>query len=169
MNPFLNDGNRLNLQEMVKAYGADDNTCKIRTLQHSSKIKNDVAQLLNLKKKYARMKKLHYKKFEKIAISHCNFLWTNYTNIFTRLMKDELNVNILMTFIRKLKEIEDGKTDQHEASTHIGQILKELYVDSALQREKKFEKTEKSEKKKKEKKPIHDISWKKFKKQQQNS
>ena len=47
-------------------------------------------------------------------------------------MKDELNLNILGAFIRKLKEIEDGVTDQHEASVHIGQILKEMYVDSAL-------------------------------------
>ena len=160
---FLDDQNRLNLQEMVSAYEADDNTSKIRTLQHSSKIKNDVEQLLNLKKKYARLQKQDYKKFEKLVVSHCNFLWNNYTNIFNRLMKNELNLNILKAFIRKLKEIEDGVTDQHEASVHIGQILKEMYVDSALKREKNYEETE-SKNKKKEKKPSHNISWNQFKK-----
>ena len=31
-----------------------------------------------------------------------------------------------------LKMIEDGKVDQHEGSVHVGKILKELYIDSAL-------------------------------------
>ena len=159
---LLDDQNRLNLQEMIKAYDAADNTSKIRTLHHSSNIKNDVEQLLNLKKKYARMQKQDHKKFEKLVISHCNFLWNNYTNIFNRLMKDELDINILRAFIRKLKEIEDGKTDQHEASAHIGQILKEMYIDSALKREKKYEEN-KSEKKKREKRPVNNISWEQYK------
>ncbi len=162
MSNFLDDQNRLNLQEMVKAYDADDNTSKIRTLQHSLKIKNDVEQLLNLKKKYTRMQKQDYKKFQKLVVSHCNFLWNNYTNIFNRLMKDELNINILRAFIKKLKEIEDGVTDQHEASVHIGQILKEMYIDSALKREKNYEEDE-NEIKKKEKRPLHNISWSQYK------
>ena len=108
------------------------------------------------------MQKQDHKKFEKLVISHCNFLWNNYTNIFNRLMKDELDINILRAFIRKLKEIEDGKTDQHEASAHIGQILKEMYIDSALKREKKYEEN-KSEKKKREKRPVNNISWEQYK------
>ena len=34
----LSDKDRLNLQNMVKSYGADDNTKKIRELKHSRKI-----------------------------------------------------------------------------------------------------------------------------------
>jgi len=162
MSNFLDDQNRLNLQEMVKSYDADDNTSKIRTLQHSLKIKNDVEQLLNLKKKYTRMQQHDPKKFEQLVVSHCNFLWNNYTNIFNRLMKDELNINILRAFIKKLKEIEDGETDQHEASVHIGQILKEMYIDSALKREKNYE-TDNTSEKKKEKKPVNNISWEQYK------
>ena len=93
MSNFLDDSGRLNLQEMVKAYDADDNTSKIRDLRHSSLIKNDVERLLNLQNKYARIRKHDYKHFERIVISHCNFLWNNYTNIFNRLMKDELDIN----------------------------------------------------------------------------
>ena len=62
-----------------------------------------------------------------------------------------------MLFIDKLKEIEDGEVDQHEASVDIGKILKQMYIDSALKREKKFEEVEikKGNKKKvKEKKPV---------------
>lgn len=132
----MDEKTRLNLQEMIKASDAEDNTAKIRELKHSKLIKNDVERLVNLKKKYARMATLEPKKYEKIIISHCNFLFTNYTNIFNRLMKNELNVNILYKFVSVLRDIEEEKLDQHEASVAVGQVLKELYIDSALQREK---------------------------------
>ena len=160
---FLNDENRLNLQEMVRNSDADDNTSKIRNLKHSKKIKNDVQTILNLKRKYKRMEKIDKKKFEKLVISHCNFMWNNYTNIFNRLMKNELNLEILSAFISALEDIEAGKLDQHEASAHIGQILKELYIDSALQREKKLKEKDENGNKIKKRKPANNISWGKYK------
>jgi len=158
----LSDKERLNLKEMIKSYGADDNTGHIRSLKHSRKIRDNVETLLKLQRKYERMKKTDYNKYEKLIISHCNFLWNNYTNIFNRLMKGELNVKILFKFIDKLKEIEDGETDQHTASVEVGKILKEMYIDSALRREKKFE-AEEEKTKVKERKVVRNISWKKFK------
>ncbi len=158
----MDEKTRLNLQEMIKSSDATDNTAKIRELKHSKLIKNDVERLLNLKKKYTRMATLEPKKYEKIIVSHCNFLFTNYTNIFNRLMKDELNINILHKFIAVLRDIEDEKFDQHEASVVVGQVLKELYVDSALQREKKLN-VEEKKRAPKYKKPANNISWAKFK------
>ena len=157
----LTDKDRLNLQEMVNKYDAKDNTEKIRNLKHSRIIRDNVETLLNLKKKYTRMSVTDKNQFEKILISRCNFLWNNYTNIFNRLLKDEININILYKFIDKLRDIEDGIIDQHSASVDVGKVLKEMYVDSALRREKKFEQTENHEKEK-ERKPRHDISWNKF-------
>ena len=159
----LKDSERLNLEKMIKEYDADDNTTKIRELKHSKKIKDDVERLLNLKKKYSRMEMTNKGNFEKLLISHCNFLWTNYTNIFNRLIKNELNIKILYKFIEKLEEIEEGVTDQHTASVDIGKILKEMYIDSALRREKNFETQENGGKPKKERKPVNNISWSKFK------
>ena len=78
----MDDKQRLNLQEMIKQFDADDNTSKIRQLKHSRRIRDDVEKFINLKKKYSRMMTFEPKKFEKLVISHCNFLWTNYTNIF---------------------------------------------------------------------------------------
>jgi len=158
----MDDKQRLNLQEMIKAFDADDNTSKIRQLKHSRLIRDDVEKLLNLKKKYERMSMLKPKKYEQIIISHCNFLWTNYTNIFNRLMKNELNLNILRKFIDTLREVEDGDLDQHEASVKIGEVLKQLYIDSALQREKKLN-VEDKKRAPKHKKPVNNISWAKFK------
>ena len=158
----MDEKTRLNLQEMIKASDAEDNTAKIRELKHSKLIKNDVERLVNLKKKYARMATLEPKKYEKIIISHCNFLFTNYTNIFNRLMKNELNIDILYKFVSVLRDIEDEKLDQHEASVAVGQVLKELYIDSALQREKKLN-VEEKKRAPKYKKPVNNISWTKFK------
>ena len=74
----MDDKQRLNLQEMIKQFDADDNTSKIRKLKHSRLIRDDVEKFINLKKKYSRMMTFEPKKFEKIVMSHCKFLWTNY-------------------------------------------------------------------------------------------
>jgi len=160
----MDDKQRLNLQEMIKACDADDNTSKIRKLKHSRLIRDDVEKLLNLKNKYVRMAAQDPKKYESIIVSHCNFLFTTYTNIFNRLMKNELNLSILRQFIDTLRDVEDGKLDQHEASVKIGEVLKRMYVDSALQREEKLDAADKK-RAPKHKKPVNNISWKKFKAQ----
>jgi hypothetical protein len=39
----------------------------------------------------------------------------------------------LYQFLNVLKDIEDGKKDQHEASFQIGTLLKEMYIDPRLE------------------------------------
>ena len=68
------------------------------------------------------------------------FLFNNYTDIFNKVLKDELNLEIMTKLLHVLKMIEDGKVDQHEGSALVGQILKELYVDSALKRSENLDK-----------------------------
>lgn len=150
---------RLNLQKLVKEYGAEDTTKKIRTLKHSKLIETEISAFQYLKNKYSRLPKSNPKQFEKMAVNKCNFLFVNYTNIFNRLMRDELDLSILQQFLLKLREIENGTIDQHEASVEIGGLLKKLYIDSALRRDKKT-KGFKKEKKKSGK----NISWNEFKK-----
>jgi len=89
--------------------------------------------------------------------------YKNYTNIFIRLKKNELDFDILGNLIICLKEIEDSKIDQHEASVKVGKILKKLFIDSAMKREKKMEKKLKKEEKKFVKPKIN-ISWADYKK-----
>jgi len=76
-------------------------------------------------------------------------------------MKDEIDINILNKFISLLKQIEDGKLDQHEASFMVGSILKEMYVDSAIKRAEKLD--EETEKNKKKILPNKEISWSQYK------
>ena len=64
-----------------------------------------------------------------------------------------------------LSKIENGKYDQHEASALVGQILKEIYIDSAIKEgDVKEKKRNGANKKKKQKKDnVKKISWKEFK------
>jgi len=150
---------RLNLQKLVKEYGAEDTTKKIRTLKHSKLIETDIFAFQYMKNKYSRLAQSNPKQFEQMVVNKCNFLFVNYTNIFNRLMRDELDLSILQQFLLKLREIENGMMDQHEASVEIGGLLKKLYIDSALRRDKKSKGF-----KKQKKKSSKNISWNEFKK-----
>tara|TARA_B100001559_G_C16434084_1_gene591208 strand:- start:558 stop:1007 length:450 start_codon:yes stop_codon:yes gene_type:complete len=149
---------------MVKEYGAEETTDKIRSLKHSKKIHQDVALMLELKEKYKRLKK---EQRRTIIQNQCMFLWQNYTNIFNKLFEDYLDLEILYKFIKLLSEIEEGKTDQHEASAKVGQILKEIYIDSAL-RENKSKESKRKKKVEKPKKTGKNISWSQYKKSHLN-
>ena len=50
MSNFLDEEDRLNLNNMIKSYGSNDNTEKIRSLRHSSQIKENIEIMINLKK-----------------------------------------------------------------------------------------------------------------------
>ena len=156
----IDDETRLNFDKMLKESGASDNTTKIRQLKHSSKIREQVTFMMEIKKKYPKLKK---ETKDRMIESKCTWLWKNYMNIYNKLKKDELNLSILHNFLSTLKQIENGELDQHDASVKIGKILKELYVDSAMQQQKKREDAEKKRKKRKGN-PVKKLSWNEYKK-----
>ena len=73
-------------------------------------------------------------------ISKCQFLFTYYTDIFNRVRKDELDLNIFNEFIDILERIENSELDQHEGSFEVGKLLKKIYIDSALKKANKLNK-----------------------------
>lgn len=167
----MNDQERLDLSKLLQKFDGEETTDKIRNLKHSNKILADVMEVENLKKKYNRIKTNDFNKFKNICQHNANFLYTYYTNIFIRLIKDELDIQILCKFIIILQKIENGELDQHEASVIVGKILKELYIDSSIRQNNKREKKDKKDKKgkknkknNKEKNVNKNISWKEYKK-----
>ena len=56
----------------------------------------------------------------------CIFLRTNYQNIYSKIMKETIDLGLLNNFLVILKKIEEGECDQHEASVEVGQILKQI-------------------------------------------
>ena len=157
----IDDETRLKFNELLKESDASDNTEKIRRLKHSSKIKEQVSIMLDIKKRYTRLDK---ETVYKMIDTQCNWLFTHYFNLFNKLKKDELDIQILGQFVNALKAVEDGDMDQHEASVKVGQILKKLYIDSALKKDKKEEAKRERQRKKK---PINrkaKLTWAQYKK-----
>jgi hypothetical protein len=137
----MNNNDRLNLKKLINETECENNTDNIRQLKHSSLIRNDIMKLQKIKQKHARVRKADPEKFIHICHTECTFLYNNYMDIFHKVCKDELDLNIMGKLLDVLKQIEDGKVDQHEGSVMVGTILKELYVDSALKCSKNIEST----------------------------
>ena len=152
----MDSQDRLNLKKLISEYKPEETTSKIRTLKHSSKIKEDVERYLKLKSKYARLPKQTQLQMYQ---NQCGFLYENYTNIFNKLVKEQLDLSILYRLLIVLKGIEENKYDQHEGSVMVGKILKQLYIDSALKGGDQNDKKGKKERKRRGKK----LSWTEYK------
>tara|TARA_B110000967_G_scaffold190488_1_gene215246 strand:+ start:12109 stop:12621 length:513 start_codon:yes stop_codon:yes gene_type:complete len=132
----MNETERLNLQKMIQANDAEDKTEQIRQLKHSQKIYNDVQTLLKIKQDNIALLNDtdNMNTFDNLCSDKCNFLFTHYTDIFNRVKKDEIDLQILNKLLTVLRSIEEGQLGQHEASFEIGKVLKEIYIDSALRK-----------------------------------
>jgi|SRR5210317_815472 hypothetical protein len=130
----LTNDERLNLKKMIDESECDDNTDNIRRLKHSVLMRDDIRRLDTLKNTHSDMKNNDNDRFVLLCQNECKFLYANYTDIFNKLVKDELDLTIMTKLLTVLKLIEDSKVDQHEGSVMVGKILKELYVDSATKR-----------------------------------
>ena len=130
----MDDDQRIHLQKLIDANGTENHTEVIRRVKHSSQIYADVTTMIKLKHDYSRLAKSNPKQFDAICVSRCAFLFTYYTDLYNRLKSGEIDLNLLYKMIKILREIEDGKLDQHEGSYEVGKILKSIYVDSALKR-----------------------------------
>jgi hypothetical protein len=158
----------LNLKKLLNNNSdAVDNTEYIRRVKHSEKIRDDVRSLDRLKKSEAKLYLENRDQFKEKAQTVANFLFVNYTDIFNKVITNELDLAIMSRLLAVIKMIEDKQVDQHEGSVLVGKILKELYVDSALKRcenldnenAKDSEKLEKAQ----EKRDVKPISWSEWK------
>jgi hypothetical protein len=151
----LSNSERLDLKKLIRESDAQDNTEYIRKVRHSMKIRDDIVVLDNLMKKGITD--------EKRLKDAAPFLNENYTDIFKRMIKGEIDLEIMGRLLLILKLIEDERVDQHEGSVMVGKILKELYVDSALKnckkRDEEQDKDQEEPVKYKEEKPISWTEW----------
>jgi hypothetical protein len=152
---------RLNLKKLISETECEDNTPNIRKLKHSTFIRDDIRTLEALKKREPELYENSPEKFLELAQEKCNFLYNNYMDIFAKVLKDEIDLDIMTRLLTVLKLIEDGNVDQHEGSVLVGRILKELYLDAAVKRADNIDKQYESEKTVPEN--GKDISWRQFK------
>lgn len=155
----MNSNERLQLKKMINEADCDDNTEMIRQLKHSTRIRDELRKIDTLRNTNKDMDK---ENFSFLCISECNFLYTNYSDIFHKAVANELDYMLMTKVLTVLRQIEDGKVDQHEGSVLVGKLLKELYVDSALRRADNLDKQYQTE----EPQTLYDgkqISWKEYK------
>lgn len=148
----------LDLKNLVNNSECENNTDHIRKVKHSFKLRDDIRKLELLKMEKATLYQSDPQTFRDLAATHASFLFTNYSDIFNRILKDELNLDIMGGLLGVLNMIEDGKVDQHEGSVMVGKLLKELYVDSALKRSENLDKKNETEVVEK-KDAVNKISW----------
>jgi hypothetical protein len=128
----MNNTEKLNLKRLIDESQCEDNTENIRKLKHSVKIRDDIRKIENLKKTNSALRSLQPEEFRELCQKECVFLFNNYTDIFNKILKDEIDLLIMTKMLTILKLIEDSKVDQHEGSAMFGKVLKELYIDSAI-------------------------------------
>lgn len=128
----INNKERLDLKRMIGEMESENNTENIRKVKHSVLIRDDIRKLETLKLKQKDLYENDQAGFIELCQTECAFLITNYHDIFNKIVKNELDLEIMTKFLMVLKMIEDGKLDQHEGSVAIGKLLKELYLDSAV-------------------------------------
>ena len=124
----------LNMKSLMNSEDYVNNTERIRELKHSELILEDIGKLCRIKKDHFHMKMVEEDKFNHLCETSAPFLFSNYTDLFRKVMKDELDMKMMVNFVGILKQIEEGQLDQYDASVKVGTILREIYVDSAMRR-----------------------------------
>jgi len=157
----LSNNDKLQLQEMIKTNDVEDKTDLISATKHSKLIREQVKLLEQLKQEYSELYKNNFQQFDTLTVEKCSFLFQNYTDIYNKVLKNEINLDILNKFLDALELIENGEVDQHEASVKVGTFLKELYVDSALRKTEKMDAENSNNDD--EKNDIMEISWSEYK------
>lgn len=153
----MNSQERILLQDLISQNDTTEQTDLIRQLQHSYVIRSQVKRIIELKETFKDESKLHEE-----ASFHCDFLYRYYTDIYNKVRKDEIDLDILFKMLDALTEIEESKLDQHEASYKVGQYLKEIYIDSALRKANKLNEEHKDDEKEYRDSDF-DINWKEYK------
>jgi uncharacterized protein YlaN (UPF0358 family) len=151
----MNNIEKLQLNKMISENNVEDQTNMIRKLKHSSLIKEDVDKMLKIINTHTL---ISHVELDNLCIEQCEFLFIHYPNIYTKLLKKEIDTSVLYIFIDTLKEIENNQLSQHEASFKIGKLLKQIYIDSALKHSSKLNNNKKISTLTPKK-----ISWKEFK------
>ena len=166
----MNPQEKIDLKKLIgKMDDYEDNTHGIREMKHSDNIRADILKMEALKKEQADLRKMDPIAFSQLCEAECIFLFYKYTDIYNRLLKDEVDLTIMNKALTVLKRIENGEIDQQEGSVIVGKLFHEIYVDSALRRSANLDAASatadvRSSSAVPPKAPIKKISWREFKK-----
>lgn len=115
------------LKEMINKNNTIDNTNNIREKKISKILRKEIAFF-----KYIKQQNTNKIRIENETKNACPILFNDYKDIYTKLIENNLNYDILYNFLDELEKIENNKLDQHEASYNVGKLLKNIYIDSEI-------------------------------------
>ncbi len=124
------------LRRALNTSDAPDNTEYIREFKNSERILADVRTVEKLRRLHPRMDP---DEFVELCKAEAPFLYNGFTVIFNKLVANEINLAILARLIHVLQNIENGYLDQYQGSVQVGELLKEIYLDSAMKRGEKLD------------------------------
>lgn len=160
----MDESQRLKLNTYIKANNVEDQTDFIRELKHSNILKLEIARLVDIVKE---------ENGNEFAINErgsleCHFLFMYYTDIYNKVRKEEIDLTIMAKFLDVLEKIENCELDQHEGSYMVGELLKKIYVDSALRKAEKLNRkaeteNDENESESQDEDDVVKISYKEFK------
>lgn len=122
--------NALSLHRFCQLRQLEDNTDLIRTLRHSDILEREVLQLLDLQAQFGD----DDPGFCSAAAAECTFLCMYYTDIYQRIRKRQLNVDLLLRCIGILRQIENGTYSHQQGQTEAESLFLQLFSDSAQRR-----------------------------------
>ena len=162
----MNLDERLNLKKMISnSQEFVDHTEEIRRVKHSGLLLNSMRDIEKLKRANRDIQLSDPASFEMMCREVAPLMYDLYRDIFRKLVKDEINLAIMVKLIRVLELIEQGQIDQNEGSVMVGKVLKDLYVDSAVREGERLdrERGQPQETVTVQREPAKQISWAQFK------
>lgn len=169
MNFSLTNQERLDLKRILSNSSDYQNTTElIRHVKHSSKIQKEVMDLVAWMDAQPETTDFEDSNVELEAQTAVPCLYGLYPDIFKKVLHREIDFKILDRLIQILRGIEEGSVDQHEGSVLVGNVLKEMYLDSAVRHGANLDKKYKNDKKP-DPLPEKPISWKAYRSQMQNN
>jgi len=131
-----------------------DMTEKIRDVKHSAQLKKSIHHLMEFKHRNRALLTENRSEFESSLMKEDNFLFMNYMELYTTLLKTDVDPITMSAVLTCLEQIENGECNQHEASVKVGTLLKSIYIDKVIQDTSHIADPHKEHKK---------LSWKEFK------
>ena len=167
----ITNQDRIDLKRVMSNMDYTDNTTYIRRVKHSTQIQQGIMDLVTFMKAHPEVTEGDDPfVMEDQAKPASPFLYENYTDIFRRVLRNEVSFPMLAKIIEVLKAIEEDQVDQQEGSIKVGKLLKEMYLDSAIRHgdnlDKKHQATEATPT---PRAPEKLISWKEYKTQRTSS
>jgi len=132
---YMNSHDRQQLDRMIRDGEVEDVTDCIRDRKHSATLRQELENIQWL----LGSEYTNQEGFDNRCEAAAPFMFRNYTDIYNRARKGNLDFAIMGQFVDVLARIEEGELGQHEGAHEVGTLLKKLYIDSAVKQADKLD------------------------------